>query len=169
METCLWDLDLHWLYYLSGWYCHLLQRSVQPAWEVRGCVSGNWRRLRLKLKPSRCEQFQGQIAYLGHKVSAQGIATDESKIEVIKKWPVLTNIIWGLKFLGIHGLLLAVYLKYSCTGSLTPAQVNLRWECWQEKGCHQVGTTGANRPLMTWRDCASLHMYPCLHRFQPSF
>ena len=45
-----------------------------------------------KLKPSKCELFQWQIAYLGHIVSAQGIATDEGKIEAIKKWPVLTNV-----------------------------------------------------------------------------
>ena len=45
----------------------------------------------LKLKPSMCELFQWQIAYLGHIVSAQGIATDKGKIEAIKKWPVLTD------------------------------------------------------------------------------
>ena len=35
----------------------------------------------LKLKPSKCELFWWQITYLGHVISAQGIATDESKIE----------------------------------------------------------------------------------------
>ena len=46
----------------------------------------------LQLKLSKCELFQWQIAYLGHIVSAQGIATDKGKIEAIKKWPVLTNV-----------------------------------------------------------------------------
>ena len=39
----------------------------------------------LKLKPSKCKQFWGQIAYLGHVISTQWIATDEGKIEAIKK------------------------------------------------------------------------------------
>ena len=41
----------------------------------------------LKLKPSKCELFCGQIAYLGCVVSAQGIVTDEGKIDAIRKWP----------------------------------------------------------------------------------
>ena len=41
----------------------------------------------LKLKASKCELLQWQITYLGHIISAQGIAIDESKIEAIKKWP----------------------------------------------------------------------------------
>ena len=39
----------------------------------------------LNLKPFKCELFQWQITYLGHIVSAQGIATDKSKTEAIKK------------------------------------------------------------------------------------
>ena len=51
----------------------------------------------LKLKPSKCELFWWQITYLGHVLSAQGIATNESKIEAIKKWPIMTEV-WS--FLG---------------------------------------------------------------------
>ena len=58
---------------------------------------------RLKLTPSKCELFQWQIAYLGQVVSAQGIATDEGKIEVIKKWPVPTNVMEVQSFLGFMG------------------------------------------------------------------
>ena len=38
----------------------------------------------LKLKPSKYELFQWQIAYLGHVISAQGEATDEGKVKAIK-------------------------------------------------------------------------------------
>ena len=46
----------------------------------------------LKLKPSKCELFWWKIAYLGHVISSQGIATDKGKIEAIKKWPIPTNV-----------------------------------------------------------------------------
>ena len=37
---------------------------------------------------------------LGDVISAQGIATDEGKLEVIKKWPIPTNITEVQSFLG---------------------------------------------------------------------
>ena len=75
---------------------------------------------RLKLKPSKCELFCRQITYLGHIVSAQGIATDDGRIDAIRKWPTLTTVMEVLSYLGIHGLLPLVHPKV-CTGSLTPA------------------------------------------------
>ena len=41
----------------------------------------------LKLKPSKCALFQPEVCYLGHVVSARGVATDPSKIEAVKAWP----------------------------------------------------------------------------------
>ena len=40
----------------------------------------------LKPKPSKCELFCRQVTYLGHIVSAQGIANNEGKIDSIRKW-----------------------------------------------------------------------------------
>ena len=97
METCLGDLSFHWcIIYLDD----IVISSKDPA--SHWC-SGNWKRLDLKLKPSKCELFWWQIAYLGHIVFAQGIATDEGKIEAIKKWPVLTNDNEVWSFLGFKG------------------------------------------------------------------
>ena len=53
----------------------------------------------LKLKPSKCKLFQWQIAYLGHVISTKGIATDEGKIEAIKKWPI-PKTSWRFKVMG---------------------------------------------------------------------
>ena len=59
----------------------------------------------LKLEPSKCELFQRQLAYLGHVISAKGVATYEGKIEAIKNWPTPTNVTEVLKFFGLHGIL----------------------------------------------------------------
>ena len=87
---------------------------------------------RLKLKPSKCELFWWQIAYLGHIVSAQGIATDKGKVEVIQMWLVLTKVTEVQSFLEFTGYYWR-FIPKVCTGSLTPAWVKLWWECWQEK------------------------------------
>ena len=55
---------------------------------------------RLKLKPSKCGLFEQQIAYLGHMISAKGIATNEGKIDAIWNWPIPMSIMEVLCFLG---------------------------------------------------------------------
>ena len=57
----------------------------------------------LKLKPSKCELFQWQLIYLGHVISAQGIATEEGKIKAIKNWPTPMNVMEVQSFLGFTG------------------------------------------------------------------
>ena len=40
----------------------------------------------LKAKLSKCAFFQPEVRYLGHVISANGIATDPSKIDAVAKW-----------------------------------------------------------------------------------
>jgi hypothetical protein len=40
-----------------------------------------------KVKLSKCSFAQTSVHYLGHVISAQGVATDESKISVVHDWP----------------------------------------------------------------------------------
>ena len=56
-----------------------------------------------KLKPSKCELFRSQVAYLGHVVSREGIHTDPSKIEAVKNWPIPQSTKDIRKFLGFTG------------------------------------------------------------------
>ena len=47
--------------------------------------------------------FCRQITYLGHIISAQEIATDEGKIDAIRKWPTPTTITEVHSFPGFAG------------------------------------------------------------------
>lgn len=55
------------------------------------------------VKLSKCSFAQKQLCYLGHVVSAQGVATDPSKIAAINNWPVPTNVKELRSFLGMAG------------------------------------------------------------------
>ena len=55
----------------------------------------------LKLKPRKCEFFQPEVAYLGHRISADGISTDPGKVEAIKNWRQPTTATQVRSFLGL--------------------------------------------------------------------
>nr|GFA72414.1 putative reverse transcriptase domain-containing protein [Tanacetum cinerariifolium] len=50
-------------------------------------VLGTLRQEKLYAKFSKCEFWLGQVAFLGHIVSAGGITMDPTKVEAITKWP----------------------------------------------------------------------------------
>ena len=50
------------------------------------------REAKLKLKPTKCHLLREEVAFLGHRVSADGVSTDPSKIEAVRNWPRPRNI-----------------------------------------------------------------------------
>lgn len=62
----------------------------------------------LRLKPSKCELFRTEVAFLGHLVGCEGVRPDPCKIEVIKKWPVPVNVNELRSFVGFA----SYYRKY---------------------------------------------------------
>jgi hypothetical protein len=55
------------------------------------------------VKISKCKFAQQQIAYLGHIISSQGIATDPAKVEAVISWPQPSSVKELRSFLGLAG------------------------------------------------------------------
>ena len=104
MDNCLGDINLHWcIIYLDD--IVIFSKDLASQHERLEAVLWKLKETGLKLKLSKCELFWWQIAYLGHIISAQGVATDEGKIKAIKKWPMSTNVreVWSsLGFTGYY-------------------------------------------------------------------
>ncbi|GKA17613.1 putative reverse transcriptase domain-containing protein [Tanacetum coccineum] len=66
-------------------------------------VLGTLRKKKLYAKFLKCEFWLGQVAFLGHIVSADGITMDLAKVEPITKWPRPTTVIEVKSFLGLAG------------------------------------------------------------------
>lgn len=56
-----------------------------------------------KIKLSKCAFAQTTIAYLGHIISAHGVATDPAKLQIIQQWSAPTNTKELRSFLGLAG------------------------------------------------------------------
>ena len=112
METCLGDLNLHWcIIYLDD--IMIFSKDLASHLERLEAVFWKLEEASLKLKPSKCELFWRQLAYLGHVISAEGVATDESKIEAIKNWPKPTNVTKVRSFLGLMGYYHSIIPKFA--------------------------------------------------------
>lgn len=57
----------------------------------------------LVIKRSKCAFAQPWIEYLGHVISAAGVATDPAKVEAVQTWPTPTSVRAVRGFLGLIG------------------------------------------------------------------
>jgi hypothetical protein len=80
-------------------YSPSLQSHVTHLKEVFDLLKQN----QLKVKQSKCCFAQPKLAYLGHIISAAGVATDPDKIAPIVKWQSPQNVKQLRSFLGMAG------------------------------------------------------------------
>jgi hypothetical protein len=82
------------LIYSSSYEDHLQHIALV----LRRLQENHW-----QVKMSKCAFAQPSIAYLGHIISAEGVATDQAKIDTMRDWPVPTNVKELRSFLGLSG------------------------------------------------------------------
>lgn len=67
----------------------------------------------LKLSLDKCQFCQPKVKYVGHIVSANGVATDPEKLEAVAKWPKPTDLKSLRSFLGFCGYYRRFIANYS--------------------------------------------------------
>ena len=80
-------------------YSKTMADHIQHLQEVLEILRAN----QLYLKASKCSFGQNSLEYLGHIISAQGVATDPTKTQAMIQWPVPTTFIELRAFLGLTG------------------------------------------------------------------
>ena len=122
---------------------------------VRLCeLFSRLRAVDLKLNPRKCELFRREVVYLGHVVSADGVATDMSKIEAVRTWPIPQNKKELQRFLG----LCSYYRKFvpaflvitSPSRRLTEKDATFRWSDECEMAFEKLKNLFTNAPILAY-------------------
>lgn len=82
------------------------------------------------LRHSKCEFAKSQLNYLGHVISAQGVAPDPAKIQAMLAWPVPTSPTALRGFLGLTGFYRKFIKGYATVASPLTALLrkdNFQW------------------------------------------
>ncbi|GJX38273.1 retrotransposable element Tf2 [Tanacetum coccineum] len=111
-------------------YSKSLKDHVQHLSDVLVTIRQN----KLFAKKSKCVFGTSHVEYLGHVMSAKGVATDPSKIKAMQEWPVLSNVKQLRGFLGLTG---------SCHDNSTSAlltDVYKHFEVDDESGWYKKGS-----------------------------
>ena len=110
----------------------------------------------LKLKPKKCSLFQKEVAYLGHVVSDQGIATDPEKTRKVSEWPTLCNIKEVRSFIGLCSYYRRFIMDFATIAAplhkLTHKNVGFEWteEC--ENSFQILKKKLTTSPILTFPD-----------------
>ena len=110
----------------------------------------------LKLKPSKCKLFQRSVSFLGHTISAEGIAPKADKISAVRNWPVPKSAQELQQFLGFASFYRRYIPDFATTAEplnqLTRKRVEFRWEARCEKAFNILKEALCKHPVLAHPD-----------------
>ena len=116
-------------------------------------VLGRLRELGLYAKRSKCEFFQNEVEFLGHRVGRDGLKVMPEKIKAIDEWPQLTNVGDVRSFLGLTGYYRRFVKDFSCIAAplseLTKGNVKFIWGQEQQSAFEQLKQSLKSAPILS--------------------
>ena len=76
------------------------EQVLQNLHQVFSAISAIWG-AGLHLHPRKCHLLQRETKFLGHVVGAEGVSTNPTKVEAVKKWSIPQNVSEVRSFLGL--------------------------------------------------------------------
>jgi hypothetical protein len=78
-------------------------KSVEEHEQHLRVVLGKLKAHKLYAKFSKCEFWLEKISFLGHILTAEGVAVDPGKVEIVSNWQQSTNVSKIRSFVGLAG------------------------------------------------------------------
>ena len=122
-------------------------------------VFERFRQAGLKCKPSKCELFQPEVAFLGHIVSHDGIRPDPAKTKCVDTWPIPRDVSDIRSFIGFCGYYRRFVRHFSTIAApmvqLTKKEVDWNWMPQQQQAFEDLKVAMATTPVLAYpkADC----------------
>jgi len=78
-------------------YSPTLEQHLKDVREVLGIL----RQEKLYVKATKCAFARSELGFLGHRVSAAGVAVDPQKVAAVRDWPTPTTSVDLRRFVGL--------------------------------------------------------------------
>ena len=121
-------------------------------------VFDKFREARLKLKASKCALCQEKVEFLGHIVSANGVATDPKKTEKVANWPVPRSRREVQQFLGLANYYRRFVQDYARIAKplhrLTEKNTTFKWTSECEGSFENLRQNLVSAPVLAFPDCS---------------
>jgi hypothetical protein len=108
------------------------------------------------IKRSKCSFAQLKLEYLGHVISAEGVATDPAKIAAIKKWPTPSSVKQVRAFLGLAGYYRKFIAQYGTISrpltELLKKGVHFSWTSTTDQAFQALKVALTNAPVLALPD-----------------
>ena len=111
---------------------------------------------KLYAKGSKCEFFQRETSFLGHKITCDGIKMDPAKVQAVMDWPIPRNVKDVRSFLGLAGYYRKFIRGYSRISAplneLTKKEKGFAWSSSEQQAFEEIKKQMCSAPVLITPD-----------------